>query len=135
MVESVTVHIPLALYERLKQRADQAQRSVEDELLEAAGTAVADDVLPPDLTDTLASLTLLNDPALWDAAKSHLPIETAEQLSILNLKRQSVGLTEAEVLLLDQLLHQYEQMMLVRAQAALLLKQRGHDISMLHCGA
>jgi hypothetical protein len=41
------------------------------------------------------------------------------------------GLTEAEVQEAATLLRQYERVMLVRAHAAALLKQRGHDVSSL----
>jgi hypothetical protein len=47
----------------------------------------------------------------------------------LHLKRQREGLTDAEAKTLDGLVRQYERTMLVRAQAAALLKARGHDVS------
>jgi hypothetical protein len=47
----------------------------------------------------------------------------------LHLKRQREGLTENETQALNNQVHQYEQTMLIRAQAAALLKQRGHDVS------
>jgi len=46
-------------------------------------------------------------------------------------KRQSEGLTETEYKDVARLVRQYEQTMLIRAQAAALLKQRGHDVSSL----
>ena len=51
-VQSVTVQVPDALYDRLKQRTEQADRSVEDEVLEVVATAVPlDDALPTHLAD------------------------------------------------------------------------------------
>jgi hypothetical protein len=49
----------------------------------------------------------------------------------LHLKRQREGLTEVEAQSLVGLVRQYERAMLVRAQATVLLKQRGHDVSEL----
>jgi hypothetical protein len=49
----------------------------------------------------------------------------------LHHKRQREGLTEAEDETLQRLVQQYERYMLVRAQAASLLQQRGHDVSAL----
>lgn len=50
-------------------------------------------------------------------------------------KRQSVGLTLQEQREAEHLLHRYGQTMLVRAQAAALLQERGHDISSLRPSA
>jgi len=87
--------------------------------------------LPADLAEALSSLELLNDEALWKAARSHLPSEAAAQLEALHFKRQEEGLTETEAQTLAGLVRQYERAMLVRAQAAALLKQRGYDVSVL----
>jgi hypothetical protein len=91
---------------------------------------VAED-LPDDLNQTMTSLALLDDEALWRAARSHLPPETADQLERLHLQQQRDGLSDAEVQELARLMRQYERSMLVRAQAAALLNQRGHDVSEL----
>ena len=72
-----------------------------------------------------------NDEALWLVARSRLAEEAAAHLEELHLKRQREGLTEAEALTLAGLVRQYERAMLVRAQAAALLRQRGHDVSEL----
>ncbi len=128
----VTLELPEPLYQRLKARAEQAQRRVEEELLEVVATAVpvADD-LPDDLADALSPLALLDAAALWRAARTQLPADAADQLADLNRKRQREGLTEAEAQQAAALLRQYERAMLIRAQAAALLKQRGHDVSSL----
>ena len=67
----------------------------------------------------------------WQAGRSRMAPDAAESLSELNAKRQREGLTEAEQQESELLVRQYERAMLVRAQAAALLKQRGHDISSL----
>lgn len=131
-VQSVTVDLPSALYRRIRRRAEQTHRSVEAELLDvvAAAVPVADE-LPADLSEALSPLALLDDASLWRAARTRLPAETAEQMESLHLKRQREGLTEPEAQMLMGLVRQYERTMLVRAQAAVLLKQRGHDVSAL----
>ena len=130
--QTVTLTLPEPLYERLKERAGQTHRSVEDEALAVLATAVpvaAD--LPVDLAAAISPLTVLDDAALWQAARSHFPADVAEQLEALHLKRQRVGLTESEEQIAAALIRQYERAMLIRAQAAALLKQRGHDVSSL----
>jgi len=129
---TVTLHVPDALYDRLKQRAAHARRSVEEELLDVLAAAVpVTRELPADLTDALSPLALLDDDALWRAARSHLAAQSAAGLEALHLKRQRKGLTAVEAEKAASLVRQYERAMLVRAQAAVLLKERGYDVSEL----
>ena len=130
--QSVTLNIPGSLYERVAERARQAHRSVEEELLEVVATAVpAGDGLPEDLQAAIAPLPLLDDEALWRAARSHLPAEAAARMEALHDKRQAEGLTNAVQEALATLVRQYERYMLVRARAAALLHERGYDVSSL----
>ena len=79
-VQSVTVNVPSALYDRLERRAVQTHRTVEDVLLDVLATAVpVADELPPNLAAALSPLPLLDDAALWRAARSHLPTEVAAE--------------------------------------------------------
>jgi len=128
-VQPITLNLPSALYARLQRRAAQSRRSIEAELLDvvAAAVPVADE-LPADLSEALSPLALLDDDALERAARSHLAPEAAAQLEELHLKRQREGLSESEAQTLAGLVRQYERAMLVRAQAAALLKQRGHNV-------
>lgn len=77
----------------------------------------------------IAPLALLSDAELWQAGRTRFPAEAAAQLAALNLKRQREELTEVEASTAATLVSQYEQVMLMRAEAAALLKQRGHDVS------
>jgi plasmid stability protein len=123
---------PEDLYARLEQRAQQTQRSVEEEALDTLAAALPpDDGLPDDLEGELASLSLLDDEALWQAARSRLSNDDVARSEILHWKWQREGLTEAEAEATADLTRVYDRLMLVRAQAAVLLKQRGHDISTL----
>jgi hypothetical protein len=127
--QTVSLNLPSALYARLKHRAEQSRRSIEAELLEVVVTAVPlADELPPDLNEAVSPLALLDDGDLWRAARSGLASEAATEMERLHLKRQSEGLSESETQTLAGLVRQYERAMLVRAQAAALLKQRGHDV-------
>jgi hypothetical protein len=88
-----------------------------------------DERLPTELERTLAALTAADDAALWDAARTKMDPRAAERLAALNRKQQRDGLRAAEEAERDQLVTEYERVMLVRAQAAALLKERGHDIT------
>jgi hypothetical protein len=70
--QSVTLNLPGPLYDQLKRRAEQSHRTVEAELLEVVASAVpVVDDLPVDLAEAIAPLALLDDEALWRAARSH----------------------------------------------------------------
>ena len=130
--QSVTLNLPAPLYERLAERAKQAHRSVEDELIEVVATAMPeDDGLPAELATTIAPLPLLDDAALWRAARSHLPADAVARMQALHDKRDVEGLTFVEQETLATLVRHYERAMLVRARAAELLHARGHDVSSL----
>jgi uncharacterized protein YnzC (UPF0291/DUF896 family) len=129
-VQSVTLHLPAPLYQKVQKRAEKAQHSVEDELIQVVAIALpALDELPQETTEVLSQLRFLDDAELWQAARTRMLPEQAERLEQLNLKQQHEGLTPDEQQERDQLLGHYEQTMLVRAQAAVLLQERGHDVS------
>ncbi len=133
-VESMTVRVPHDLYTRLEERAQQTRRSVEEELVEALAEAVPlDDVsLPADVAAAVAALDTMPDTALWETARtSHLSPAAAAHFEELNHKRQREGLDADEQQMVETLLHQYERALLVRAEAMVRLKERGHDISPL----
>ena len=129
-VQPVTLNLPGHLYDRLKRQADEAHRTVEAELLDVvmSGIPLADE-LPADLSEALSPLALLDDDALWRAARSHLPEEAATEMENLHLKRQRDGLSQTDEQTLAGLVRQYERAMLVRGQAAVILKQRGLEVS------
>lgn len=126
---TLTLNIPETLYSRLQTRAAHAHRSIEAEVLEAVATVVADEELPADVAEAVASLTVADDAALWQAARSHLAHDASEEIEALHLKRQREGLTETEKHRLARLMRQYELVLSVRAEAVGLLRERGHDVS------
>jgi plasmid stability protein len=129
-VQSLTLRIPEVLYEQLKLRADERDRSVEDETLDLLANAVpGTQTLSEDLSAAIAPLGLLDDEALTRAAQSHLPTDVAQALESLHLKRQRDGLTAADGETLSALVLQSERAMLVRAQAVQLLRERGMDLA------
>src|SRR5262249_36576507 len=112
--------------------AEQTNRTLEAEVLDVLTTAVPLAAeLPPDLESALSPLAVLDDEALGQAARRCLPAGVTDSLEELHLKQQREGLTESERQTLADLVRQYERNLLLRAQAAALLKQRGHDVSCL----
>ena len=71
MSKHLTLNVPDSLYEKLRRRAEGAQRTIEEELRElmAAGLA-ASEALDPDLEAAVAQLATLDDAALFRAARA-----------------------------------------------------------------
>ena len=128
-LQTVTLHLPAAFYQTIAQRARQESRSVEDELV-AVVTAALPDIndLPDDLAREIGQLAVLTDAELAQAARTTLAPQETEQMQTLMLKRQHEGLTRQETQTAEQLVKRYDRVMLLRAQAAALLKERGHDL-------
>ena len=132
-VQTMTVQLPVEMYERLKRRAEQSHRSVNDQLVEMVATAMYEEEppLPPDVDDALKQLAFLDDETLWRMVRTRQPEEEMERLEYLNSKQQREGLTDEEKEELDRLLFLYERRILVRAEIMALLKERGYDVSEL----
>jgi plasmid stability protein len=129
MSQTVTMNLPSELYVRIKKRADEAHRSVEEEAVEMLGTtAQAADAVPADLRQSLASLELLDNAAVERAARGRFAVELAAEVEALHFKRQREGLTDAEKARCAELIEAYERSMLIRAHATALLKERGVEI-------
>jgi hypothetical protein len=131
--QTLTLHIPGDFYQRLKQRAEFRRRSVEEELLTLATTAMVEDEIPADILEAVAALVGLNDDSLWETARnSKLAPAQSQEIEELNFKRQrGEGLTPEEQQRLADLLHQYDKALLVRAHAVEQLKERGRDVDIL----
>src|SRR5262245_380649 len=126
----LTLEIPEPIYRLLQDRAARSNRSIEVEALDALATATTPPgELPADLTEVLTQLSFLSDGELWRVARNPLPSELAAEMEQFHHKQQREGLTEPEQAALAQLVRKYERTMLLRAQAAALLKERGNDVS------
>ena len=129
---AITLHLPETLYERFRQRATWSRRSVETELLDAvASAAPTEGELSTALIGVMDSLGGMSDSELWRMAREAMSPKASEALEALHQKQRDEGLSPAEDAARAELIHEYERFMLVRAQAAKLLKDRGHDIAKL----
>lgn len=128
-LQTVTLRLPDMLYRQVERRAKEMRRSVEAELVAVVSTALPTlEDLPEDVASDLTQLTYLTDAELWQAARTALPAQSAERMQGLLLKRQREGLITSEERELEHLARHADRTMLVRAQAAALLKARGHDV-------
>lgn len=129
-VQAVTVNLPQTVYEQIRRAAEKAQRPIDEVLIEAV-TAVAPvmDTTPTKLREALAQMAYLNDAALWQAARSTMPAKQRERLEALHHQQQRQGLMTEEQAEEQALMTLYRETLLIRAQATVLLKQRGYDVS------
>jgi hypothetical protein len=127
---TVTLRVPDPLYERVQRTAEALKRPFEDVMLEAVAVALPPlSGLPAEMADDLASLTFMNDTALWSVARSTPPPEQSAEMETLLAKKGRGELARSESQRLDQLVRAHEVVTLRRAQAAVLLQRRGYDVS------
>lgn len=130
-VQTITLDLPETVYQSAKRAADALNRPVE-EVLAATLVAVWPPLIdvPPDMVGRLSQLNILPNSELWQAARTTLTPEQQQHLEVLNDKQQREGeLTSEERAEQESLLKAYGETILLRAQALLLLKQRGYDVS------
>jgi hypothetical protein len=127
---TITLDLPEALYERVEHAAAALQRRVEEVLIEVVATALPPLAeLPRGLADEVANLVFLNDSALFEVARSNVSPDLHAAMTEL-LERKGRGELEGpEQARLDELVHMHEAVALRRAQAAVLLRRRGYDMS------
>lgn len=128
---TITLELPDDVYALLQQRAAVANRTVEEEIVALLEIAFPEDDEPLSqaLEETLASLELLGNEALWAAAQSQLPEQAAAEIATLNQKQEREGLTAEEAATLEQLSQEHQRLTTIRNQSLVLLKERGYDIS------
>ena len=131
-VQNVTVRLPDKLYDQIKRRAQRKQRSVEEEVAAVVAEAMpTQDDLPAGIGDELEQLAFLTDEELWRAARSLLAASENQRMQTLMLKRQRDGLSLREQSEAERLVQRSNRIMLVRAEAAVLLVNRGYGVTNL----
>jgi hypothetical protein len=128
--QTITVAVPQETYEPFRQRAERAQRSVEEAVVEAMQTALTEDEgVAGDRQTVLAALDSLDTDTLRQIVMRGSETEDVLLLAALNEKRQREGLTAAEESVVRQLIRQYDRAVLIRAKALAVLHQRSEDVS------
>ena len=129
-VQQVTIRLPESLYHQVKQRARRTQRTIEEEVAAVVAAELPGlDGLPLPIADEMEQMAFLTDHELWQAARSAMTATENRRMQALLLKRQGEGLSPEEETEAEQLAQRQERLMLIRARAAALLKQRGHDVA------
>ncbi len=107
---AITLQLPESLYEHVKQRAKQARRTLEAEIVRIVAAAVPiADTLPADLEAEIQSLGELPDEALQERARTGLSAAESARLESLHLQQQDTALDAGEKAELSELLARYER--------------------------
>ena len=129
-MHEVTLVLPETTYNQICRAAEKVDRPITDLLVEAVIAAAPTFESSTSMPRTaLAQMSYLNDAVLWQAARATMSGPQRDRMEELHAKQQREGLTALESEEEQALLRLYRETILVRAQAALLLKQRGYDVS------
>ena len=131
---TVTLNIPENLYEQLRRQA-KANKQTVDELAQQtlsrflpAMIEVEED-LPPNLQGELKAMEHLSNTALLSLAIGQLSGQELGELEKLKEIQKVRPLTKEEQQRQETLLGLYDELLLRRSHAAVLLQARGHDLS------
>lgn len=129
-----TVQLPESLYRRLQQQATAEQRSIDDLVRQTLSRQLppavpVEDDLPPSLREELLAMEHLSDSSLWSLARSTLLPEQLAEMDLLRETKEERPLNPNEMARQQDLLREYDETVLRRAHAAMLLSSRGYDLS------
>lgn len=130
MVDRIILTVPDDITERARQIAEETAQPVERVLLDHLKTLSAPlPALPPDEQVELDALRNLSDDALWTIAREQMPDDVQARAQLL-LERNSRGqITEEEHTELEQLVQRADRLMLRKAEAGAILRERGFILS------
>lgn len=135
-LQTVTVSLSKRVYQKVRQLAQDKNRSVEDELAAVVENALNEDSMwagvPSDISDEVEQLQFLDDEHLWRAAQLSVAEDKSERMQFLSQKQEAEGLTTKEQEEIKHLQYLAHRVILIRAEASVLLQDRGYNISKLH---
>lgn len=130
MSDSITLALPDDLSAKVWSIAKDKNQSVEQVLLDyLKSVSESLPALEPNEQEELDALVHLSDDTLWTIARDHLSDAVQARAHTLMQKNNTSVLTNDEQDELDNLVARADQLMLRKAEAATILRQRGHDFS------
>jgi hypothetical protein len=127
MSDQIVLTIPVEISERARQIAETTSQPVEQVLIEHLKTLSTPlPTLPPEEQAELDALHRLSDDALWTIAREQMPSDVqARAHELMDRKILSDG-EQAE---LDGLVERADRLMLRKAEAAAILRERGYSFT------
>ena len=130
MNTTVTVNFPKPVYRHLKQQARVLQRPIDDIVVQTVTRRLPlwFDIMPLDFENEVAQLDNSSVSQLMKFAKRKLAIAKQRKLDALLQKNGEGTLTSKELVELDHLQLEANLLMLKKAKALALLKNKGYDL-------
>jgi hypothetical protein len=129
---TLTVNISEEIYRRLEERARAAAQPVDSIVVQTIAQSFAPkERLPPALRSELDAMEYLSDDDLWAIARSVASPDTLALYDLLLERKREGMLTSEGRQWLVQVEQDTDSLMVRKAHALLLLKQRGHTLPTL----
>ncbi len=127
MSDQITLTVPDIVTERARRIAETTDQAVEQVLIEQLQRLSPLWMLLPDneLAE-IEALQFLSDDALWTMAREQLPADVQKRAHELMEKNARLNINEDELIELDMLVERADRVMMRKAEAADLLRKRGH---------
>ena len=126
MTDTIILTLPDEVSDRVRQIAAQTSQPVEQVIIEHMKTLSIPALLPSDMQAELDALKSLSDDALWAIAQEQMPKAVQTRAHELMDQNNHGVLDEGELEELDMLVERADRMMLRKAEAAVLLQERGY---------
>ncbi len=125
MTNPIVLTIPDDISDRAREIAETTAQPVEQVLLDHLKTLAPPlPTLPPDLQAELDALKLLSDDTLWTIARDQMPDDAQARAHDLMTRNTHGAITDAEYEELQALVERADRLMVRKAEAAVLLKER-----------
>jgi hypothetical protein len=128
MADQILLTIPSDILRRAQQIAESTELPVEQVLVDHLKTLAAPlPTLPPEVQAELDALHNLSDDALWTIAREQMPVDVDARAHKLMDKNNHGEISDREAAELDALVERADRLMLRKAEAAEILRARGHQ--------
>jgi hypothetical protein len=134
MTGTITLTLPEPIYKQLQNQAKITSRSLDEiasQLFMRSLPPPVEEDLPPSYRIELESMPHLSDEVLWQIAQSTMNQDKVAFYDILLERHKAEKLTPIGRQWLTQLREEAEQLMLRKAHAYAILKNRGHQLPTL----
>ena len=125
-----TLTVPEDIYARACQIAEATSQPVDQVMIDHLRTlSIPQPTLPPEDRAELNALKNLSDDALRTIAREQMPDDLQARMQVLMDKNTFGTITSDEYAELENLVERGQQLMIRKAQAAVLLVQRGYAVT------
>ena len=129
MAHQMTMTLPDRVYEQLRQKALSDKKSVREiaqEILQIA--TLSQEAAPTDLETELSQLAQKSNGELFEIAQSQLPLQKICRFNqLINKHETGKPLKPEEKREMERLIEEGDWLTVIRSEAYVLLKQRGHQ--------